>query len=296
MLRRGGLRLVALRALALSALVLLGCSPTRAINSDFDRAPSDALLAAERLRREGSTVAAEAAFKELLIEYPESWGAARGLQDARRALLPADAFEAAYLQAQTQSPESALAAYLLGRARILRPADAKEAFERAARLAPQNPWPPAGLAYLHCAAGDLYLCVEAYEEAIERMPRSARLHLLLGNQLLNLKLLVDAQRHLELAYKLQADDPQVTAALGKTYIELGRIDQGRTLLEDALTLDPSLADAAMSLAGVYLSDREPERAEEMYRRALQGGLPADEELYGAIRAASLVKRIRQSAP
>ena len=108
--------------------------------------------------------------------------------------------------------------------------------------------------------------------AIERMPRSATLRFLLGNQLRSLKLVVDAQRHLELGHRLAPEDPSMTAALGKTYIELERYDAGRALLEEALAAAPEQVDVAMSLASVYLRERDPERAEELYRRALEGGL------------------------
>lgn len=293
MLRRGGLRLVTLRVLALFALALLGCDLGHETSSDSDTAPADALLAAEQLHRSGDIASAGAAYAELLARHPDSWEAARGLQDSRRALMPVTEFEAQYVAGQAQAPDDALAVYLLGRARIQRPAEAREAFERAAGLAPQNPWPAVGIAYLHSASGDIYLCVEAYEEAIERMPRSARLRRLLGNQLLNLKLVVDAQRHLEISHKLQPRDPKTTGALGKVYVELGRQEQGRALLEESFVLDPTMADVTMSLAGVYLYDREPERAEEMYRLAVEGGLPPDEALYGAIRAAKLVELSRR---
>ncbi len=295
MLRPGGLRLVALLALLLVGPGL-GCGARVVVNSDVDSAPADALRDAERLLRAGDQASAEEAFSTLLRAHPDSWRAARGLQDARRASLARPDFEALYVSAQQRAPDEALAWYLLGRARIDRPKDALQAFERAAELAPQSPWPPAGVAYVHWVTGDIYLCVEAYEAAIERMPRSAQLRLLLGNQLLNLRLVVEAQRHLELAHRLDPASPEITAALGKLYVAMDRYEAGRALLEEALANDPTLADVMMSLAGVYLRDREPVRAEAMYRRALEHGMPADDELFGAIRAAKLVERTRHPGP
>ncbi|MCO4772290.1 MAG: hypothetical protein KDA24_19810, partial [Deltaproteobacteria bacterium] len=187
---------------------------------------------------------------------------------------------------------SALAWYLLGRARIDRTSEARAAFEKAAALAPTNPWPPVGIAYLYFAVGDMYLCVETYEAAIERMPRSARLRLLLGNQLLNLRLVIDAQRHLEFGHRLAPEDPMMTGALGKVYVELGRAESGRALLEEAWAAEPTQPDVAMSLAVVYLRDREAIRSEQMYRLALEWGATPDEDLFGAIRAAKVVERAR----
>ena len=287
MLRPRCLHLVALLAL----LVGLGCGPRGVSNSDSDPAPASDLVAAQRVARQ-DPVAGEQALAALLARHPDSWLTARAHQDVLRQSLPAAVFEGRYAAARDAAPESGLAWYLLGRARIERFAEAMEAFSRAAELAPENPWPVAGIAYLHWAVGDMFLCVASYEAGIERMPRSAQLRLLLGNQLLNLKLIIDAQRHLELGHRLAPGNPNMTAALGKVYIELGRYESGRALLEQALEADPSLADVAMSLAGVYLRDREPEAAERMYRRALEGGLSPDDELFGAIRAAKIVVRTR----
>jgi len=285
-LRLGCLRLVALLAL----VFVLGCGPREVTNSDVDSAPSGALLAADQRLRSGDRDGAGEAFEALAAAYPDSWGAARGLQDVRRMSMQPAQFEALYSAAQEAAPESALAWYLLGRARIERFSESLAAFETAQRLAPRSPWPPAGIAYLHWASGNMYLCLKAYEAGIERMPRSARLRLLIGNQLLNLRLVVHAQRHLEFAQRLAPEDPSIVAALGKVYIELGRYPAGRALLESALQLDATQSDVAMSLASVYLHDREPQRAEGLYRRALEGGLPADEALYGAIRAAKIVEQ------
>lgn len=287
MLRPRRLHLVALLALCLG----LGCGPRGVSNSDFDSAPAADLAAAQRLALQ-DPVAGEQALAALLVTHPDSWLTARAHQDLLRQSLPAAAFEGRYAAARDAAPESGLAWYLLGRARVERFTEAMEAFARAAELAPESPWPVAGIAYLHWTVGDMFLCVGAYEAGIERMPRSAQLRLLLGNQFLDLKLIIDAQRHLELGRRLAPDNPNMTAALGKVYVELGRYESGRALLEQALAADPSLADVAMSLSAVYLRAREPEAAERMYRRALEGGLSPDDELFGAIRAAKIVVRTR----
>ncbi len=292
MLRPRRLRLV---AAALLALLLLGtgCRPRHVVDSDSDSAPRPALRDAESALRGGDIDTAMEAYTALLAAHPDSWEASRGLQDCRRRLLPPDEFEELYLAAHQAAPDDALAWYLLGRARIERPAEAMAAFEEAEARAPTNPWPAAAKAYLHGAAGNRYLSVQTYEDAVERMPYSARLRLLLGNELLRLQLLVDAQRHLEFGHRLAPDDPQMTAALGKVYVELGRHETGRELLEVALAEDPNQPDVCLSLARLVLLDRDVDRAEALYRRALEGGLPPEPEFYGEIRAARIALRAAQ---
>lgn len=284
MLRRGRLRLV---AAALLALLLAGCGPKVVTDSDSDPAPAEAVLAAAHAVRIGQVDVGLAAFSALAEAHPDSWEAARGLQDARRRSMRPEEFEDLYVAAHQAAPESALAWYLLGRARIERPGEAMAAFDEAEARAPRNPWPVAAKAYLHGASGNRYLSVQTYERGIERMPRSAKLRLLLGNELLRLQLLVDAQRHLEFGHRLAPDDPLMTAALGKAYVELGRHDTGKVLLEEALAANPNQPDVSMSLARLVLLDRDVERAEALYRQALEGGSPPDTDFYAEIRAARI---------
>jgi len=241
----------------------------------------------------GDVDGASTYWQGLLAQHPGSWEAHRGVQDTLRAVLSPVEFEEAYRTQRDQRPDDAIAWYLWGRARIDHEAEAKEAFERAAALAPLSPWPVAGLAYLPWRAGDLFLTVQTYEEALERMPRSATLRLLLGNQLLSLRLMMDAQRHLEVARRLDPGNPAVLAALGKVYVEIDRKAAGVALLEESLEKEPGMADAVLALAEVYLSERRIDEAEAMYRRSLELGMPRDDELHGAIRAARLVEEGRR---
>lgn len=275
-------------------MLVLGCGPRAVVDSDPEPAPREALYRAGVLLRQGDVTDARAAYQALLDAHPGSWGAARGVQDAERRLLAPDVFERRYRELRAESPDDPLAAYLYGRSRVERRDEAAAAFEAAAAGAPDNPWPLAGIAWLHAAEGDLFLAVETYEAGLQRHPRSATLRYLLGNQLLTLRLVVEAERHLSFARRLAPGDPQILAALGKTWVELGRSDQGAALLEEALAADPTLADVALSLAGVALAARDPERAEALYRRALEGGMPPDEDLWGAIRAAKLVESQRST--
>lgn len=289
MLRRDRLRLVA----AALGLVLVGCGPRALQNTDVEPLDGEELRRGRALLAAGETAQALAWWEALLTEHPDSWEGNRGLQDVLRASLPAADYEDIFRQRRDATPNDALAWYLWGRARIDREEEAREAFERASELAPMSPWPVAGLAYLPWRAGDLFLTVQTYEDAIERLPSSAMLRLLLGNQFISLRLVIEAQRHLEIARRLDGDDPAVLAALGKVYVELDQTDAGLALLEQALQMDPGLADVALALSQVYLQQRRVDEAEALYRRSLELGLPRDDELHGAIRAARVVERSRR---
>ena len=178
--------------------MLAACGPRALVDSDAEPAPGEALRAGRDLLAGGDLAGATMHWQGLLRAHPTSWEAARGLQDTLRASVPALDFEALYRRNRDAAPADGLAWYLWGRARIDDEVEARGAFERAAALAPQSPWPPAALAYLRWRAGDLFLTVETYEEALERLPGSATLRLLLGNQLIQLRLTVAAERHLEI--------------------------------------------------------------------------------------------------
>ena len=223
----------------------------------------------------------------LVAQHPDSWEAARGLQDAERLLLSSEAFVSRYEARVAAQPGDALAHYLWGRARIDVPDVAGPAFARAAALAPQSPWPVAALAHLHRSAGDLFLTVQTYKEGIGRMPRSALLRLLLGAQLIDLNLYVEAQRHLELARQLAPDSPAVATALGRVYAALSRPEEAQALLLESYAIDPRQGDCARELARLALKARRVEDAEAYDRAALELGQPRDEALTSAIRAAKV---------
>lgn len=287
MLRRSRLRLVAL-ALVLSALVA-GCDlRSIAKNSDVEPTAYAQILDGRLLMRRGDFSAAEAHFRELVEAEPKSWEAQRGLQDALRSRLPEVEFLARY---EPTDKSDALSYYLSGRARIADVEEAGELFRRSLKMQPRSPWATAGLAYLAYSRGDLFGAVQTYEEAISRAPRSAKLRLFLGNQFLELKLYVDAQRQLQTALSLAPDDLEVRAALGKALLALGQESEALELLESVHEAQPLIVHIGPSLAAIYLRQGRPGNAEQVYQSAVAGGLAADEELAAEISAALLIQRL-----
>ena len=107
---------------------------------------------------------------------------------------------------------------------------------------------------------------------------------------MDLKLLIDAQRQLELADRLDPGDPEIRASLGKLDALLGRYDAAEALLEEVIAEDPDLADVYPTLSSLALRRRDLDRADALYRRGLDLGLDADEDLAAGIRAARIVEQ------
>jgi Flp pilus assembly protein TadD len=268
--------------------LLSACGPRAApVDTDADGAPTRALYDVRELLDARRPADAVQAAEALVASHPESWQAARALQDAHRAALAPPEFAALYVGAVRERPDDARAWYLRGRALIEDPAGARDAFERAASLAPTSPWPTIGLAYLHYVRGDLFSAVELYELTIRRVPHSRALRLAAANQYIELRLFVKAERHAGVAMLLAPEDPEVQAALGKAQLGLGNDEGALRWLESAVAAEPRLGDAWPMLAEIYLRSRRSADADAAYRTGLRLGQAEDRELAMAIRVARL---------
>ena len=291
MLRRSRLRLV-----ALLLLVAAGCGPGEGRNStDPACAPQSESLDARDLVAAGDLPGGIAAYEASLDRYPRCLEAHRGLQDARRQLLDAGIFAALYRARAEETPDDAIAWYLVGRATIDHRDQAERAFSTAHELDPTLAWPVAGLAYLRYSRGDIFGAVTIYEDGVRRAPDSAQMRLLLGNQYLELKLYIHALRHLETALRLAPGDLEVRGALGKARLALGEEDRALELLEAVLEEEPRIHHTYPTLAAIYLRRGRAADADGLYRRGLELGMLADVELAGEIRSGLVLERIRRDA-
>ena len=179
--------------------------------------------------------------------------------------------------------------YLLGRALIDRPDEAKKHFQEARSLDPLMPWSVAGLAYILEQEGDLFRTVELYQEALAVAPHSALLRHLSGTLYLRLQLPVDAQRQLHVALALDPDNPEVWASLGHADAGMRRYRRARQIFEAVLVRRPKLGPIHLQLAALLITDRCPARADEFYREGLRLGEARDTELEASIRALLLVQ-------
>ena len=274
-----------MRILGIALAIVLGVGCVRPAPVDTDSDP----LTRSQVRSaidEATSVGTLAAYDELLERHS---GSASLVQDQLRVDLPASEFRSRYQAAAEALPDDSLAQYLYGRAVIDDVELAGSAFDRAARLDPLSPWPVVGLAYLSASRGDMFGTIRVYEEALKRAPGSALLHLFLGNHYLDVRLYIKAQRELEAARRLDPDNPEVWAAMGKVYAFLSRPDDALELLLEARAADPSITHIYPTLASLYLGRHDPVAAEEAYRAGLAFGLPRDDALASQIRASKLVQ-------
>ncbi len=116
--------------------------------------------------------------------------------------------------------------------------------------------------------GDLEQLVTLQEAVTKRLEESARniednsnalLNYMLGEQLQEQKRTSLAISAFERARALRPHDPQISYALGRIYSNRGIYDRAIDCLEDAITNDPSFAQAHMELGLAYRR-----RAESMY--------------------------------
>jgi tetratricopeptide (TPR) repeat protein len=251
--------------------------------SDSDPAdpPTPAIYDGRALLAE-DPAAARAHWEALATTHPGSVAVARGLQDADRALLDPQAFVDRYTAGEGSE---ALDWYLHGRARIGEPAAARDGFDRALQIEPAHAWSVTGRAFLFYARGDLFQALKEYEQATEQAPHSRTLRQNAAGLYLELRLHLQAQRHLEKAHRLAPDDATVVAALGQAYYGLGYTERAIEWLERARATEPRIGELYPSLAALYLRTDRPAEAHEAYVRGLELGQEEDVELAIEIRIA-----------
>tara|TARA_Y100001968_G_scaffold313920_1_gene338686 strand:+ start:1370 stop:2299 length:930 start_codon:yes stop_codon:yes gene_type:complete len=257
-------------------------------NSDVAPLSERQLQAVVELVTGGDLAAAEAQLVELCSRHPDSVEAHRQLQDLRRERLSAAELERLYTDELQRQPTRAMSHYLAGRAVIDRADEARERFEQALRLEPMNPWPSVALAYLARSEGDYFAAVSVYRQALESAPRSARLRWFLGSLYLDLGLLVDAQRELQLALRLDPSNVRPLTALGRVHHALGRKELAYQTLRRSLHQLPEQSAGYEPLTRLYLEWRCSDKAMAAYRRGLELGTEPDPALEGQLRALQLV--------
>ena len=274
---------------ALTTLGLSGCDFAKNyINSDVEPISHDQLRPLTLLVAAGQQRRAEAELAALCAQHPRSVEARRLLQDLRRQQQPGEQLTATYRDQVTEHPRDSIAHYLLGRVLIDEPLAAREQFEKAAALDPENPWPTVGIAYLARSRGDFFAAVATYRDALLLAPRSARLRWFLGTLYLDLLLLVDAKRELQLAQRLDPDNPEVWSALGRVHMAMGNHRLARSALLRSRAVMPEQVALYPSLVELYLRWRCPAKAAVAYRAGLDYGMGSEPQLEGRLRALQLV--------
>jgi len=145
-------------------------------------------------------------------------------------------------------------------------------FEATLPYAPYSIRVHAGLGLAYAKQGRPNDAIAAYERALAANPwplQAAAIHNNLGNLYRGLGRLEDSRRELEEAIRL---DPRATDAmnnLAATMLALGRPDEAEQLFENALRLDPNSPATQSNLGALYGRRGDLERARVAFMRALE---------------------------
>lgn len=128
----------------------------------------------------------------------------------------------------------------------------------------------------HEQRADIYMArkmyreaVDAYSEAIDEQPRSARLYNKLGISFHHQMMFGLAKRHYERASELDQKYSQAINNLGAVYYAEGRYKRAQREYQKALKLTPQSASVYSNLGTAFFARNKFEKASEAYLTALQ---------------------------
>lgn len=240
------------------------------------------------LLRRGNPQAAIKRYQTAAHFLPDSREPYLGMGDAYRALGRESDARAMYNRARRVAP---LDPYPLVRlAKLDIDAGETESAERYLRKAEElDPWNPSVLLYLGVVAEKRSAAdaVAYYERCLAIDPERQSAHYNLGNILLKLGRLRDAEEHLRAAVRLAPAQADAKANLAALYVQQRRFVEAEKLLRDALRLEPDLWPARATLGHLYLLEGDRAAALRELRRAL-------EDSGGAEAVKTLIRKVEES--
>ena len=151
--------------------------------------------------------------------------------------------------------------------------EAAKAFESVVETAPD--WTAAqfnlGLAYFNMqeqagAKSYLELAQAAFETVLKTEPKHLHAQFCLGLYYQHLGANEKALHYFQSVYEADREDPYALYKCAETLINLGRTDEGMTMLEKVLELDPGFVSGVYRLATQYQRTRQREKAMALFAR------------------------------
>lgn len=132
--------------------------------------------------------------------------------------------------------------------------DAEQTLQMAMSIAPQLPWPYAGLTELFARSGRIAEAEQVCRRALAADPNDADAHAKLADFLAMRMKAFDATEHYRRAVELTGPEPRLLTPLGHALLRLGKLDEARSRLEAAAAADPQAFGPVIYLA--ELEERE----------------------------------------
>lgn len=173
--------------------------------------------------------------------------------------------------------EQSGAAFEEGRALAERGLHARaiDAYKEAVRLDPTFVEAMVNLARVYVGRGELGNASIWVDRAVRKQPGYPDVYTVRGLIALTEDRPQDALTSFGRARQLAPENVEVLTNLGGALLRLGVLDEARTLLEQALMLDPARPEAALNLAVLWDRGEDPARAVYLYQKFL-GLVPSDD--------------------
>jgi predicted Zn-dependent protease len=228
------------------------------------------LLLGEAYLKKGDAAGAESAYAFALVAQGNNIEALVGMALVNRMKGDAAAGAAYLTRAKELLGDSPEMLYSFGAAAMSARLydDAREAFERAARLAPAVAAYRVALGAALLKKPDLFEAERSFREALRLRPEDPQAQMYLGYALLKQKKHTEAREWLEKSARGDASVPETFYYLGLVAQEQGEDARAVESFERAVKLSPTFGNAHVALGSVYLKLKDYARA----RSALEAGV------------------------
>ncbi len=154
------------------------------------------------------------------------------------------------------------------RARQGRIDEAIEYYNRVLKLKPGDAGTCIAMASIRAARGEFERAIDSYREGLKYNPNDAEMHSGLGLMLLQLNRVDEGITELEQAVKIKADSATY-CNLGIAWAQKGQLDRAMECYAKSIQLKPDNANTHYNLGNAYFAQNMPEKAIAEYRAAIR---------------------------
>ncbi len=230
------------------------------------------VLLAELQIRAGQAQAAVESLTKVVEQHPEVANAPMLLASAYRNLGQIDKAVAVFRNQVERSPESPHSWFILGM--VLReqqkPKEAREAFDKAQALVPNDLPTTYQLIEMDCNDGDFKSALQRAHDQIQKQPKSSSAQLLEGKAYLAQKNWEQAEAALQKALALDPNSAAASELLLTVYLATNRVPEAIDRSEKALAVRPNDYKTMGLLGVMYQKNGQLPKAQETYEKTIAG--------------------------